>query len=188
MPTLRFLRSGGSLPVSSTGIRREGPRRITKIVRVSIAVFVLLVLCLQPGLGARRLSENAALKYLRADAALRQSYPLSPDTAAKLESVLESSLNVDDEKLAAAATEALVEFDHGATLKRCDWAMSSEDGPYANTSHRGAMRELVAVSGIRARLRFRDQDVQGAMDDVLAAMAAARHLSLDGTLASVLFA
>jgi len=32
--------------------------------------------------------ENAAVKYLRADAALRQSYALAPDAAAKLEKAL----------------------------------------------------------------------------------------------------
>jgi hypothetical protein len=131
---------------------------------------------------------NAAVKYLRADAALRQSYALAPDAAAKLEKALESPLDADDEKLAAAAGEALVEFHHGASLKECDWALSAEDGPFANTSHRGAIRELVAVAGLRARLRFRDGDSDEAISDALAALAAARHLSVDGTLASVLFA
>lgn len=132
--------------------------------------------------------ENAAVKYLRADASLRQSYPLPPDPSAKLQKALESPLDVEDEKLVAAADEALVEFRHGATIKRCDWGTSAEDGPLANTAHRGAIKELVAVAEIRARLRFRDGDIPGAMDDVLAAMAAARHLSVDGSLASVLFA
>src|SRR6267142_5313547 len=66
--------------------------------------------------------------------------------------------------------------------------MSIEDGPLANTAHRGAVKELVAVAGLRARLRFRDGDTDGAVSDALAAMAAARHLSGDGSLASVLFA
>jgi len=133
-------------------------------------------------------TENAAVKYLRADASLRQLYALPPDAAAKLQKALESSLDVEDEKLVAAADEALVEFHHGAAIHRCDWVVSSEDGPLANTAHRGAIRELVAVAGIRARLRFRDGNTPGAIGDVLAAMAAARHLSVDGSLASVLFA
>jgi hypothetical protein len=66
--------------------------------------------------------------------------------------------------------------------------MSVVDGPFANTAHRGAIKELLAVAGIRARLRFRDGNMPGAIDDALAAMAAARHLSVDGSLASVLFA
>jgi hypothetical protein len=66
--------------------------------------------------------------------------------------------------------------------------LSTEDGPLANTAHRGAIKELVVVAEIRSRLPFRDGNTPGAIDDVLAAMAAARHLSGDGTLASVLFA
>jgi len=133
-------------------------------------------------------AENAAVKYLRADVSLRQSYALPPDAAAKLQKALESPLDMEDEKLVAAADEALIEFRHGAATKRCDWVMSVEDGPFANTAHRGAIKELVAVAGIHARLRFRDGNMPGAIDDALAAMAAARHLSVDGSLASVLFA
>jgi hypothetical protein len=132
--------------------------------------------------------ENAAVKYLRADASLRQSYPLPLDAVPMLQKFLESPLDVEDEKLVAAADEALVEFHHGASLKQCDWVMSAEDGPRANTAHRGAIKELVAVAEIRARLRFRDGNIPGAMADVVAAMASARHLSVDGSLASVLFA
>ena len=138
--------------------------------------------------GNQQETENAAVKYLRADAALRQSYALPPDAATELLKALDSPLNGEDEKLVAAADNALVEFHHGASLKRCDWTMSVQDGPLANTAHRGAVKELVAVAGIRARLRFRDGDIDGAMSDALAAIAAARHLSLDGSLASVLFA
>jgi hypothetical protein len=141
-----------------------------------------------PSVGNQQNTENAAVKYLRADASLRQSYALPPDAATKLQKALESPLDVEDEKLVAAANDALVEFHHGATLKRCDWVMSAEDGALANTAHRGAIKELVAVAEIRSRLRFRDGNTSGAIAYALAAMAAARHLSVDGSLASVLFA
>jgi hypothetical protein len=141
-----------------------------------------------PSIGNQQNTDNAAVKYLRADASLRQSYALPPDAATKLQQSLESPLDVEDEKLIAAADDALIEFHHGAALKRCDWVMSAQDGALANTAHRGAIKELVAVTEIRARLRFRDGNVPGAISDVLAAMAAARHLSVDGSLASVLFA
>jgi hypothetical protein len=141
-----------------------------------------------PSAGNHQSAENAAVKYLRADASLRQSYALPADAVPTLQKSLESPLNLEDEKLVTAADEALVEFHRGAASSRCDWVMSSEDGPLANTAHRGAMKELVAVAEIRARLRFRDGDMPGAMDDAVAAIAAARHLSVDGSLASVLFA
>ena len=162
---------------------------------MKVAILVAMVLLSastalvgQSPAGDQRDLENAAVKYLRADASLRQSYPLAPDAAAGLRKLVESPLDSEDEKLVNAASEALDEFHHGATSKRCDWAMSTEDGALANTAHRGAIMELVYVSGLRARLRFHDDDITGAMSDVLTAMAAARHLSTDGSLASVLFA
>lgn len=151
-------------------------------------MIVLVALSLPTGSAAQQKSENAAVKYLRADLSLRQTYPLAPDAAVKLEKALESPLDGEDEKLVAAADDALVEFNHGTALTRCDWAMSSEDGPFANTSHRGAIEELVAVSGLRARLRFHAGNVHGAISDALASLTAARHLSVDGSIASVLFA
>jgi hypothetical protein len=161
----------------------------TKVLASLIVVLPSLSLVAQapPG-GDHQSTGNAAVKYLRADASLRQSYAFPADAVAELQKSLESPLNVEDEKLIAAADEALVEFHHGAASKRCDWVMSSEDGPLANTAHRGAIKELIAVAEIRSRLRFRDGDMPGAIDDAVAAMTAARHLSVDGSLASVLFA
>src|ERR1700676_2139161 len=159
-------------------------------MKATIVLVVLFMMVPQIWLGAQtppagnqQDAENAAVKYLRADASLRQSYALASDAAAKLEKALESPLDGEDEKLVAAAEDALVEFRHGAAIARCDWVMSDEDGALANTAHRGAITELVAVSGLRARLRFRDGDTPGAMGDALAAMVAARHLSVDGSLA-----
>jgi hypothetical protein len=82
---------------------------------------------------------------------VRQSYPLPADAVPNLQKSVESPLDVEDEKLVAAADEALVEFHHGAASNRCDWVMSSEDGPLANTAHRGAIKELVAVAEIRSQ-------------------------------------
>jgi hypothetical protein len=157
-------------------------------MRRSIPLATLLVLCCSVGAGAQSCTQNAAVKYLRADLALRQSYPLPPDAALTLEKALQAPLDSDDEKLVAAAGEAFAELRHGSVLKNCDWAVSAEDGPLANTAHRGAVREIAALSGIRARIRFRDLDAQGAVNDLFAGIAASRHLSLDGSIASVLIA
>jgi hypothetical protein len=161
-------------------------------MKISIALAALLFLSgqliAQIHPAAQHDAENAAVKYLRADASLRQSYPLATDAAGKLQKALESPLDGEEEKLVAAANEALIEFQHGASIKRCDWEMSSEDGALASTAHRGAIIEVASVSGLRARLRFRDGNAAGATSDLLGAMAAARHLSVDGSIASVLFA
>jgi hypothetical protein len=149
------------------------------------ATYVLL-LAFQTRAFAQPKDRNAAVQYLRADVALRQKYPLPQEAWVKLEQAVEEPLSAEDEKLVAAASEALAEFQHGARSNLCDWQMSAEDGPSANTSHRGAVIELVAVSVLRARIRLRDGDHNGAIADLLAAYAASRHLSLDGSIASVL--
>ncbi|MBZ5491053.1 MAG: hypothetical protein LAO76_08990 [Acidobacteriia bacterium] len=151
-----------------------------------LTVTFVLLLAFQTRAFAQPKYRNAAVQYLRADVALHQAYPLPPQAWVKLEQALEGPLSAEDEKLVAAASEALTEFQHGAESKLCDWQMSAEDGPFANTSHRGAVMELVAVSALRARVRLRDGDHKGAIADLLAAYAAARHLSLDGSIASVL--
>lgn len=161
-------------------------------MKASIAFTSLLFLSWGVGVRAYPAQEhdapNAAVKYLRADASLRQSYPLPTDAAANLQKALEAPLNEEDEKLVGAAEEALVEFQHGASSKQCNWEVSAEDGAFANTAHRGAILELASISGLRARIRFRDGNTPGATTDLITAMAATRHLSQDGSLASVLFA
>lgn len=149
----------------------------------SIALFFTLLICTNV-CGAA--DENAAVKYLRANVAMRQAYALEPDAAPALERALQAPLDQSDEKLIAATSEALTEFQHASTLGTCDWELSVGDGPYANTSHRGAIRELVALAGIRARLRFRDGHAKEGLQDWLAAVAASRQLSTDGTITSVL--
>jgi hypothetical protein len=158
------------------------------IARVSLLSFLLLALGVRSVSTQEPGTQNAAVKYLRADTSLRQSFPLPTDAASKLQKALDSPFNDEDERLVAAADEALTEFQHGVSSKRCEWEMSSEDGALANTAHRGAIIELAYVSGLRARLRFRDGNAAGATNDLLGAMAAARHLSVDGSIASVLFA
>jgi hypothetical protein len=155
-------------------------------VRSILALTFVLLLVSHTRAFAQSKDSNAAVQYLRADVALHQAYPLPPQGWIKLEQALEGPLNAEDEKLVASASEALTEFQHGAKSKLCDWQINAEDGPFANTSHRGAVMELVAVSALRARIRMRDGGHNGAITDLLAAYAAARHLSLDGSIASVL--
>ena len=131
-------------------------RLVTWLLVVWAAISSLPLAAQRPSDKNYQSSGNAAVKYLRADASLRQSYALPEDAAAMLQRAAASSLDLDDEKLVTAAAEALVEFHHGAGSSRCDWVMSSEDGPRASTAHRGAVKELVAVAEIRSRLRFRD--------------------------------
>jgi len=94
---------------------------IAKVILFMTFPSVRLSAQVRPAENQKNTTENAAVKYLRADASLRQSYALPPDAAAKLQKALESPLDVEDEKLVAAADEALIEFRHGASINRCDW-------------------------------------------------------------------
>lgn len=152
-------------------------------------MLILVLLCAtttgQESTETRHSAKNAAVKYLQAYAALRQSLSSTSDVFTP-ETALAVPLTPAVEKIVENASEAFRELRHGATLGDCDWQISAEDGALANTSHRGAVRELVAVSILRARLRLRENKVEAALDDAWSATAMARQLSLDGTIASVL--
>lgn len=130
--------------------------------------------------------DNAALRYMRAYAALHQTKVMSSSVAPTLQHYATVPLDAFATELVTAARGALLELHHGARLPHCAWAVSAEDGIIADTSHRGVARELIAVAGLRARLRFRDGQLADATDDLLDAIALARHLTFDGSLASAM--
>jgi hypothetical protein len=131
---------------------------------------------------------NAALNYFRAYAALHQAVNLPPELPALLEKYETVPLDQQVSTLILAAEDALREMHHGANLRQCEWKVSVQDGMVADTSHRGVARELVALAGLRARLRFSVGKSSEAVDDLLTAITLARHLSVDGSLTSALVA
>jgi hypothetical protein len=131
---------------------------------------------------------NAALNYFRAYAALHQAKNLPPELPSLLEKYETAPLDQQVSALVIAGEDALREMHHGVALRRCEWKVSVQDGMAADTSHRGVARELVALAGLRARLRFSGGRTADAIDDVLAAITLARHLSIDGSLTSALIA
>jgi hypothetical protein len=64
--------------------------------------------------------------------------------------------------------------------------MSYEDGVYALLPHADAARVLTSLACLRGRLRFESGQNSGAIDDLVAAMALARHVSQDGYLITLL--
>src|SRR5260370_35593975 len=104
------------------------------------------MMCSQTSLGAQsppaanqQYMENAAVKYLRADAALRQSYTLAPDAAAKHEKLLDLALDGADENLVPAAFEVFIQLHQRSTIKACDRAGSVRDGRLRYTASHGAI-------------------------------------------------
>lgn len=131
-------------------------------------------------------SDNAALKYLRAYAAVHQAKAILPAPVGEAY----STMPLDDNASAAirAAEGALRLVHSGVSSSHCDWGVSIEEGIDPDTSHRVAVRELSALLGLRARLRLVDRHTAEAVTDLLAGITLARNLSSDGSLASALIA
>jgi hypothetical protein len=126
---------------------------------------------------------NAALRYWRAFAAARFAgvggdRPLPEDARA-------APLDARTRELVAAGADALGELRGGAAVPVCAWGVRFEEGPDTPMDHRKAMRELVTLACLRARLHFKDGRPGEAVDDLLAAMTLTRHLSTDGSIASI---
>jgi hypothetical protein len=130
---------------------------------------------------------NAALKYLRAYAAIHQAQGI-PNLGYLVENY--NSVSIDDKTIAAvkAAESGLREVHDGAALRDCDWGVSLEEGVDTDTSHRGVARELTGLLALRARFHFARLRTAEGVNDLLAGIAVARHLSTDGSLTSALIA
>jgi hypothetical protein len=118
---------------------------------------------------------NAALKYWQAFATLPT---LSPSEQNKLNAeCLSMPLDARARELLTRADYALRMMGRAAALRRCDWGISWEDGIYVRLPQAQAARTLSALACLRARLRFEEGRGAEAIDDVVAAMTLARHIS-----------
>jgi RNA polymerase sigma factor (sigma-70 family) len=128
---------------------------------------------------------NAAPRYGQAFVALRR-VPGAGSEKLRAE-CLTMPLDAHARELVSQAAYALRMLHRGAALPRCDWGARWDEGgagtwPLAH--HQGA-QTLSALACLRARLRFEEGQSAGAVDDLVAALALARHVSRDGTLAGV---
>jgi hypothetical protein len=80
---------------------------------------------------------------------------------------------------------ALRRMQRGAGLSRCNWAIEREWGIELPYTHGEGARVLSALACLRARLRFEEGRNAEALEDLVAALALARHVSADGTLDSL---
>jgi hypothetical protein len=128
--------------------------------------------------------DNAALKYWQAFATLPR---LSDAESQKLiaECVM---MPLDDHarEIVANSQHALEMLHNGAALPRCYWGISYENGYYTRVPHGHAARVLCSLACLRARLRFEEGQAAEALDDLVAALTLARHVTADGTLILVL--
>jgi hypothetical protein len=123
-------------------------------------------------------TENAALVYWQAIALLPK---LNDDQRP----FVEGSPPYDDwldetAESAFAATETSMDFmRHAARLKQCDWGTNLNDGPVALLPHTAKCRELARLATFRVVYQSRRGSLDKAVDDGLAILSLARHLSRD---------
>ncbi|MGH7140483.1 MAG: hypothetical protein ACREHD_32515, partial [Pirellulales bacterium] len=127
---------------------------------------------------------NAALKYWQGFATLPT---FSDAEAQKLNAeYLTTPLDAQTRETVAKADYSLKMMHYGASLADCNWGLSMEEGVDALLPYLPAARVLTSLAFVRARIRFEDGHQEQALDDVLSAMALARHVSIDGSLIAVL--
>jgi hypothetical protein len=127
---------------------------------------------------------NAALKYWQAFATLP---PLEKADEERLRAdSLTMPLDANARELVAKADYSLKMLHRAAALRRCDWGLSFEDGIEALLPHAQAARVLSNLAYLRARMRFEEDRVGEAVNDIVAAMTLGRYTSRDGSLITVL--
>lgn len=130
------------------------------------------------------LGANAALKYWQGFATLPT---FSDAEAQKLDAeYLTMPLDKQTRETVAKADYSLKMMHYGASLPDCVWGLAMEEGVDALLPYVPAARVLTSLAFVRARIRFADGEQQEALDDILSAMALARHVSVDGSLIAVL--
>jgi hypothetical protein len=131
------------------------------------------------------LGANAALKYWQAFATLPKL------TAAEVQKLtgecLTLPLDAHTKETVTKAEYALQMLHEGAALPRCVWGIPYEDGLYVLLPHVEGVHVLSALACLRARIRFEEGHNAEAIDDLVAAMTLARHVSPDGILLTVVY-
>jgi hypothetical protein len=122
---------------------------------------------------------NAAQKYWQAFATLPT---FTQAEKPKIGACVTTPLDEPARQMLTKADYALQMLHRGAALRHCDWGISYEDGFFTRLPHTEAARVLSSLACLRGRLRFEASQGAAAIDDLLAAMTLARHVSLDRSL------
>jgi RNA polymerase sigma factor (sigma-70 family) len=125
---------------------------------------------------------NAALHYGQAFIALRRG---AGDQEKLIAGCLTMPLDAHAREVVNRSAYALRMMRRGAALPRCDWATDRERGIEIPYTHGEGARVLSALACLRARLRFEEGRDAEAVEDIVSALALARHVSRDGTLDSL---
>jgi hypothetical protein len=124
---------------------------------------------------------NASVPYGQAFIALRRG----GDRDKLIADSLTMPLDARAREIVSRAAYALRMMQRGAALPRCDWAIDPEQGVEIPFTHAVGGQVLSSLACLRSRLRFEEGRNAEAVEDVVAALTLARHVSLDGTLDSL---
>jgi hypothetical protein len=131
------------------------------------------------------LGANAALKYWQAVAQLPKLTDAEQNKF--LAEYLNMPLDAHAKELVAKANYSLQMMHQGAVLPRCDWGIGwKEGGIEVLLPQLSASRVLASLACLRARLRFEEGKNAEAVNDLIAAFAMSRQVSLDGSLIGLL--
>lgn len=138
------------------------------------------ILSAQDPLPVDPLENNAALSYWQAFALL----PAVDEATRKKVSAALSGNEIDDQlqQLVDDSEISLSYLHRGAGIENCSWGIANERGPYAYMPHLSKARELAWVALLRARMRFESDDVDGGIEDTVAALQIGRHAGQEGVI------
>jgi hypothetical protein len=130
------------------------------------------------------LDANAALRYWQAFAQLpkftdAQEHKLRDE-------YLTMPLDAHARDLVARSDYAFRMMHRAAAMPRCAWGLSLDEGIELLLPHAQAARTLATLACLRARIRFAEGRNEDAVADILDAMTVGRHVSVDGSLITVL--
>jgi hypothetical protein len=74
----------------------------------------------------------------------------------------------------------------GAAIRQCDWGISYEDGVLLLLPQGSAARQLTALARLRGRMRLEAGQTKDGIDDFIAALILARHISQGGGFIMIL--
>jgi hypothetical protein len=125
--------------------------------------------------------QNAALKFWQAFATMPK---LNEAEQNHLAEYAEHPINPQDTHIRdvlSQAEYALEMMHRGAAIRHCDWGITyQEDGVLVRLPQASAARLLTSFARLRGRMRLETGQTKEGIDDFLAAMTLARHVSQDG--------
>ncbi len=156
-----------------------------------LVLFAVPSVCLAQGEAAppadRPLAKNAALQYWLAFSMLPELTEEETERFGR-SGYTEAPLDATARGLVERSKVSLQFLARGAAVRDCDWGQDLlTDGPQLLLPQLSKARRLAGLACLRARVRFADGDVPGALDDLHHGRVLARHCTgSEGLLVSLL--